>query len=156
MLRHECVVRGVNRPDSFVALPQSLVNKLIASTSNPASTRTSAFLFAIDEFDAFVVAWGGQVAATADGLEIARQILSAANIVDGARVSISLLSPDRAPPLAKTLVLTPRSPDDWELIELHATDLEANLLTQLMVVNRRVAELPVWLAPSVVARPPHR
>lgn len=145
MLRQECVVRGVNRPDSFVALPQSLINRLITNADD------NGFFFSIDEFDHFVVAWGGQVAASPDEVEISRHLLLASSMIDGARVTLTAL-PRASLPLASTLVLTPRTADDWELIELHAADLEANLLNQLMVVNRRLPDVPVWLAPSVLAR----
>ena len=49
-------------------------------------------------------------------------------LMDGQKIEISLLLD---PPLAHTVHIEPLTPADWEIIELHATFLELNLLSQI-------------------------
>jgi peroxin-1 len=63
---------------------------------------------------------------------------------DGQKVTASL---HVDPPLAHTVNIEPLTPDDWEIIELHATFLELNLLSQI-----RALPNPVY-APANSAAP---
>ncbi|KAL8819921.1 MAG: hypothetical protein Q9223_001751 [Gallowayella weberi] len=67
---------------------------------------------------------------------------------DGQRASLLLHSD---PPLAHTVHIEPLTPADWEIIELHATFLELNLLSQI-----RALPNPSFLpSPSVQAQQTH-
>ncbi|KKY33752.1 putative peroxisome biosynthesis protein [Diaporthe ampelina] len=54
------------------------------------------------------------------------------------------------PPLAHTVNIEPLTPDDWEIIELHATFLELNLLSQI-----RALPNPAYSPPSGIKSSPH-
>lgn len=54
------------------------------------------------------------------------------------------------PPLAHTVNIEPLTPDDWEIIELHATFLELNLLSQI-----RALPNPAYSPPSGLKSSPH-
>ncbi|KAI3395423.1 hypothetical protein diail_1352 [Diaporthe ilicicola] len=54
------------------------------------------------------------------------------------------------PPLAHTINIEPLTPDDWEMIELHATFLELNLLKQI-----RALPNPAYTPPSGIKSSPH-
>jgi peroxin-1 len=54
------------------------------------------------------------------------------------------------PPLAHTVNIEPLTPDDWEIIELHATFLELNLLSQI-----RALPNPAYAPPSGTQSSPH-
>lgn len=54
------------------------------------------------------------------------------------------------PPLAHTVNIEPLTPDDWEIIELHATFLELNLLSQI-----RALPNPNYSPPSGTKSSPH-
>ncbi|KUI57564.1 Peroxisome biosynthesis protein PAS1 [Cytospora mali] len=54
------------------------------------------------------------------------------------------------PPLAHTVNIEPLTPDDWEIIELHATFLELNLLSQI-----RALPNPAYTPASGVSTSPH-
>ncbi|MCJ1251584.1 Peroxisome biosynthesis protein pex1 [Trapelia coarctata] len=67
---------------------------------------------------------------------------------DGQKTNI-LLHVD--PPLAHTVNIEPLTPADWEIIELHATFLEVNLVAQI----RALPNPSFTGAPSTPARQPH-
>lgn len=54
------------------------------------------------------------------------------------------------PPLAHTVNIEPLTPDDWEIIELHATFLELNLLSQI-----RALPNPAYTPPSGIKSSAH-
>ncbi|KAF7544439.1 hypothetical protein G7046_g9786 [Stylonectria norvegica] len=54
------------------------------------------------------------------------------------------------PPLAHTINIEPLTPDDWEIIELHATFLELNLLSQI-----RALPNPAFKSPDGALVPSH-
>lgn len=54
------------------------------------------------------------------------------------------------PPLAHTVNIEPLTPDDWEIIELHATFLELNLLSQI-----RALPNPAYSPPAGTQSSPH-
>lgn len=54
------------------------------------------------------------------------------------------------PPLAHTVNIEPLTPDDWEIIELHATFLELNLLSQI-----RALPNPAYAPPSGAGQGAH-
>lgn len=66
---------------------------------------------------------------------------------DGQKVTASL---HIDPPLAHTVNIEPLTPDDWEIIELHATFLELNLLSQI-----RALPNPVYAPVNSTAPTPH-
>jgi peroxin-1 len=134
-------LRLVNKAHSFVALPRALLPR-----------HGSSHVFQVFDCAALLV-WGGEQCAD-DSVELSHQCAAALALLDSQRITVSQLSLEdaNALPLASRVSLTPLSVDDWELIQLHAADIEASLLAQLTLLNRAAAFVPVWLAPSVVAR----
>ncbi|KAI1003306.1 Peroxisome biosynthesis protein [Podosphaera aphanis] len=61
-------------------------------------------------------------------VEIDSTFARALNLVDGQKVTASL---HLDPPVAHTINIEPLTPEDWEIIELHATFLELNLIAQI-------------------------
>lgn len=61
-------------------------------------------------------------------VEIDPTLASTLGLVEGQKVMTTIHAD---PPLAHTVNIEPLTPDDWEIIELHATFLELNLLSQI-------------------------
>lgn len=104
--------------------PQSLLVALStssSSTSTPSSTTT------------LYLGLSGLPSSTPTTLDIDRAYASALNLPDRSTVQVDLLS--RAP-VASRVHITPQTPDDWDLIELHAADVESTLLSQVRAVAR--------------------
>jgi len=68
-------------------------------------------------------------------------------ISDGLKVTASL---HFDPPIAHTIHIEPLTPEDWEIIELHATFLELNLVSQI-----RALPSPHYTAPNGSTVVPH-
>lgn len=66
-------------------------------------------------------------------------------LVDGQRVAVSV---HVEPPLVHTLNIEPLTPEDWEMVELHAQSLELNLIAQVRAVpNPAFAPAGIAIAP---------
>ncbi|KAK1532498.1 ATPase [Colletotrichum costaricense] len=61
-------------------------------------------------------------------VEIDATLASTLGLTDGQKVTASI---HVDPPVAHTINIEPLTPEDWEMIELHATFLELNLLSQV-------------------------
>src|SRR6266536_5108564 len=61
-------------------------------------------------------------------VEIDATFARALGLSDGQKVTASI---HVDPPLAHTINIEPLTPEDWEIIELHATFLELNLINQI-------------------------
>jgi peroxin-1 len=61
-------------------------------------------------------------------IEIDATFARTLGISDGQKVTASL---HVDPPIAHTVHIEPLTPEDWEIIELHATFLELNLVAQI-------------------------
>ncbi|TVY22528.1 Peroxisome biosynthesis protein [Lachnellula hyalina] len=68
-------------------------------------------------------------------------------IVDGQKVTATI---HMDPPLAHTVEIEPLTPEDWEIIELHATFLELNMMHQI-----RALPNPNYIPPNGSAPGPH-
>ena len=64
-------------------------------------------------------------------VEIDATFASALQLEDGQKVTATI---HVDPPLASTISIEPLTPEDWEMIELHATFLEINLMNQIRAV----------------------
>lgn len=73
-------------------------------------------------------------------IEIDATFARTLGLSDGQKVTASL---HVDPPLAHTVNIEPLTPADWEIIELHATFLELNLLSQI-----RALPNPLYVGPS--------
>ncbi|KAI9796312.1 MAG: Peroxisome biosynthesis protein pex1 [Piccolia ochrophora] len=75
---------------------------------------------------------GRKASVQADGdasfVEIDATLARMLRLAEGQRVDLSL---HFDPPVAHTINIEPQTPDDWDIIELHATFLELNLLSQI-------------------------
>uniref|UniRef100_M4BRU0 Peroxisomal ATPase PEX1 N-terminal C-lobe domain-containing protein n=1 Tax=Hyaloperonospora arabidopsidis (strain Emoy2) TaxID=559515 RepID=M4BRU0_HYAAE len=56
-----------------------------------------------------------------------------------------------AVPIARQMSVEPSTPDDWELIQLHAGGIETVLLRQVCVVNDKQV-IPIWVNQNAVIR----
>ncbi|KAK3694303.1 P-loop containing nucleoside triphosphate hydrolase protein [Podospora appendiculata] len=79
-------------------------------------------------------------------LEIDATLAATVGLQDGQRV-VAIIHFD--PPLAHTVNIEPLTPEDWEMIELHGTFLEDNLLFQIRAIPN-----PLY-APGGAASAPH-
>lgn len=68
-------------------------------------------------------------------------------LTEGSKVDIGLHG---EPPVATTVHFEPNTAEDWEVIELHASFLEDNLLSQLRALTT-VHPLTIYLTPTVTA-----
>ncbi|KAB8302066.1 hypothetical protein EYC80_005517 [Monilinia laxa] len=68
-------------------------------------------------------------------------------ISDGQKVTASI---HVDPPVAHTINIEPLTPEDWEIIELHATFLELNFINQI-----RALPNPSFTSPNGPSAPPH-
>ncbi|KAI1384926.1 AAA-domain-containing protein [Hypoxylon trugodes] len=80
-------------------------------------------------------------------VEIDATLAATLGVPDGQKV-MAIIHVD--PPLAHTVNIEPLTPEDWEIIELHATFLELNLLSQI-----RALPNPAYTAPQGQSASPH-
>lgn len=80
-------------------------------------------------------------------VEIDPTLARTLGLTDGQKVMTTIHTD---PPLAHTINIEPLTPDDWEIIELHATFLELNLLSQI-----RALPNPAYTPPSGIASSTH-
>jgi len=79
-------------------------------------------------------------------VEIDTSFARTLGLYDGLKVAASL---HIDPPIAHTINIEPLTPEDWEIIELHATFLELNLMNQI-----RALPNPNYTPASGQAQPP--
>ncbi|KAM9308068.1 peroxisomal ATPase PEX1 [Gastrophryne carolinensis] len=79
--------------------------------------------------------------AEATVVELNRQLGEKLGLEDGQQV---FLKPCPNVPSCREVTVEPLSADDWEILELHASALEANLLDQIRIVYPQ-AVFPVWV-----------
>ncbi|RHX97488.1 hypothetical protein DYB25_007607 [Aphanomyces astaci] len=60
------------------------------------------------------------------------QLTDAMDAMPGLRISVSVVP---SMPVAQSVEMEPSSPDDWEIIQLHAGYLESDILRQVCVVQ---------------------
>lgn len=80
-------------------------------------------------------------------VEIDPTLASTLGLEEGQKVMTTIHAD---PPLAHTVNIEPLTPDDWEIIELHATFLELNLLSQI-----RALPNPAFVSASGTSIGPH-
>ncbi|KAK2061238.1 ATPase [Colletotrichum caudatum] len=80
-------------------------------------------------------------------VELDATLANTLGITDGQKVTASI---HVDPPVAHTINIEPLTPEDWEMIELHATFLELNLLSQV-----RALPNPAFISSSGSLVPPH-
>lgn len=80
-------------------------------------------------------------------VEIDPTLASTLGLNEGQKVMVTIHAD---PPLAHTVNIEPLTPDDWEMIELHATFLELNLLSQI-----RALPNPACVSASGASTGPH-
>ncbi|KAK9451685.1 P-loop containing nucleoside triphosphate hydrolase protein [Limtongia smithiae] len=68
-------------------------------------------------------------------------------LVEGAKVTLSIVV---NPPVANVIYLEPATPQDWDIVDLHAQYLEANMLSQVRAVSTK-QPLLVYLSSATVA-----
>jgi peroxin-1 len=78
-------------------------------------------------------------------VEIDAKFATTVGLQDGQRVVVNL---HVDPPTAHTISIEPLTPDDWEMIELHATFLEINLVNQIRAIPNPVFTPAPGVAPS--------
>ncbi len=89
----------------------------------------------------------GKVAGDVSLVEIDATFARTLGLSDGQKVSVSI---HVDPPVAHTVHIQPLTPEDWEIIELHATFLEINLMAQI-----RALPNPNYTPASGAKYPPH-
>lgn len=79
-------------------------------------------------------------------IEIDPTLARTLGLQDGQKV-MTIIHTD--PPLAHTVNIEPLTPDDWEIIELHATFLELNLLSQIRALPNPAYSPASGISPSL-------
>ncbi|KAK2038376.1 ATPase [Colletotrichum somersetense] len=80
-------------------------------------------------------------------VELDATLAKTLGITDGQKITVSI---HIDPPVAHTINIEPLTPEDWEMIELHAEFLETNLLSQV-----RALPNPAFTSSSGSLVPPH-
>ncbi len=78
-------------------------------------------------------------------MEIDSTLAAALQIQDGQKVMTII---HLEPPIASTINIEPLTPEDWEIIELHATFLELNLQHQVRALPNPLYSATPGLPPS--------
>ncbi|WVO15893.1 hypothetical protein L204_103558 [Cryptococcus depauperatus] len=119
--------------------PQSLILYVspIASPSSSSIQQKAAYL-----------GWSGLNAAATvsqmdgvENLEVDPEVAMSLGWAEGTVVEIAVI---HNPTIAKSVSVTPLTPDDWEILEQHASFLENNLLSQLRAAQKG-QEMHVWV-----------
>jgi peroxin-1 len=150
------VVRYTYRNDYNVGVPPSLGNAILARTNTLDHTHRTVLGISWSSFDTppiahkVYVAWDGQLTGSEKPwpsapqtenhphvyyhqpyLEIDTNLGKAFELPEGTQVSIKIC---RRACTAERIYVVPHSPDDWELVQMHAENLEVNLLKHVQVV----------------------
>eukprot|EP00403_Amphidinium_massartii_P007023 CAMPEP_0178374380 /NCGR_PEP_ID=MMETSP0689_2-20121128/2347_1 /TAXON_ID=160604 /ORGANISM="Amphidinium massartii, Strain CS-259" /LENGTH=1121 /DNA_ID=CAMNT_0019994349 /DNA_START=70 /DNA_END=3431 /DNA_ORIENTATION=- len=104
--------------------------RVLACTASSSSARTELYL-----------GWRGEAALGRATLEIAQPFAACFGLHDGQMVEV-VARP--SVPVAKGIMVQPRSIDDFEVVELSAAYIEEHLLEQVAVLAPSVA-FPVWI-----------
>ncbi|KJE00988.1 peroxin-1 [Cryptococcus gattii NT-10] len=124
------------------ARPQSLILHLspVLSLSSSSSSRQPKTAY---------LGWSGlnaaanvsQVGDGVESVEVDPEVAMSLGWSEGILVEIALI---HNPVIAKSVSVTPMSPDDWEILEQHVSFLENNLLSQLRAAQKG-QEIDVWV-----------
>ncbi|TYZ66272.1 hypothetical protein PybrP1_005424 [[Pythium] brassicae (nom. inval.)] len=142
---------------SFVRLPRAFV---LAFLSGPDANGGATILeLSWETLDGYVqrvcVAWvGGLVKDRSDVIEISAEFARCCGIhelLEKAPQTLLGVHVVESLPVARQVNVEPCTPDDWELIQLHAGLLETELLRQMCVVNDKLVN-PIWVHQNVLIR----
>ncbi|KDQ55035.1 hypothetical protein JAAARDRAFT_181043 [Jaapia argillacea MUCL 33604] len=156
-------IHYVSLHSSLVNLPISIYGPLLERNIRPQNLAVHLKLFSdptaparpVDPKPEAYVGWTGMASASSlahfnnsqsaekglETIEIDPQFAQSLGLSQGAVVDIGLLYDL---PSAKSVATEPISTDDWEIIELHATHVEATLLSQVRVASIG-QEIDVWV-----------
>eukprot|EP01043_Picozoa_sp_COSAG02_P086157 COSAG02_NODE_23666_length_711_cov_1.558824_1_plen_141_part_10 len=130
----EMVVHLVPSKDAFVSLPPSVVDQIFAASEN-----TASMVFRLEWKGAdgaartACVSWmGGASTNGTQDLEIPMELGGCIGLGEGQQVRVKALKSVKR---ARTVNVTPLTEDDWEVVELYPSELEAQLLNQLQIVS---------------------
>eukprot|EP00292_Cryptomonas_paramecium_P012053 CAMPEP_0113698760 /NCGR_PEP_ID=MMETSP0038_2-20120614/22899_1 /TAXON_ID=2898 /ORGANISM="Cryptomonas paramecium" /LENGTH=291 /DNA_ID=CAMNT_0000621979 /DNA_START=18 /DNA_END=889 /DNA_ORIENTATION=- /assembly_acc=CAM_ASM_000170 len=157
-------VQRVPAKNCFVALPAQIVDFLASQQSNLIATLELKWSSHIQRDGVAVgrdtqgapglstrcvlVSWCGGSSLAHDRLEVPASLAECLGLPDGVNVEAII----RADILPCTRVdVEPVSSDDWEIIEIHAEQLEEQLLNQARVVTVGQV-LPIWVHTSTLVR----
>ncbi|ERS95765.1 hypothetical protein HMPREF1624_07840 [Sporothrix schenckii ATCC 58251] len=119
------------RPDSSGPTPSVQRSIFVGWTGMP-SRRKMASLVGRDSITSSARGGGGRTGGGSDQeiavVEIDATFAHTLGLHDGQKVTATI---HLDPPLAHTINIEPLTPEDWEMVELHATFLEINLMNQI-------------------------
>ena len=98
-----------------------------------------------------LVTWAGASSAKNDTLELSHSLCDAIGLRDGVELTVTLR---RNVPTVSRMFVEPLSPDDWEVIQLHAGLLEDQVLNQVRAVSEGMT-LPLWISDSSMVKSRH-
>ena len=144
------VVHLVPSKDAFVSLPPSVVDSIFAANDNATS-----MVFRLDwktedgAAHSACVSWmGGASSSGTQDIEIPVELGGCIGLGEGQQVRVKAL---KAVKRASTVNVTPLTEDDWEVVELYPSELEAQLLNQLQIVSIDTV-IPIWTSNGVCLR----
>ncbi|KAI8803942.1 P-loop containing nucleoside triphosphate hydrolase protein [Cladochytrium replicatum] len=156
-------IRLVSSKTCLVALPQAWLNLLWDNLKGENSTLPLELVWSHPTEDnrnahkRAYVSWAGAAAANpqvqlngpqADYIEIDTTFAAALGLADGQEVTLRLAKNVQP---ATTINVEPLTPDDWEILELHAEYLEGQFLSQIRVVSPGQT-ISIWIHHSTLIR----
>jgi len=132
---------------TWIGLPSSLAGRLLGEGRLPLTFRLQLFAGpGVPVGAPHFLGWSGSISETGK-VSISSRLGVLMQIPEGASVVVTPLSKVAE---AKTVVLEPASSDDWEVVELNATEIEGRLLEQCGVVSMH-RSLPIWIQGQMIA-----
>ena len=146
----QLVVHLVASKDAFVSLPPNVVDQIFAANDS-----TASMVFRLEWKDSdgaprtACVSWmGGASTNGTQDLEIPMELGGCIGLGEGQQVRVKALKSVKR---ARTVNVTPLTEDDWEVVELYPSELEAQLLNQVQIVSVDTV-IPIWTSNGVCLR----
>ncbi|CAE7435812.1 PEX1 [Symbiodinium natans] len=138
------VVEFGEKANCYASLHSNDAAELFRSSSRREFCKTLRLQHAAG--DVFV-GWVGENSLTPGKLVLSKPFAECLALEEGEQVDAF----PHAPPIASTVMVQPNSIDDWEVVELQASFIEENLLSQVAVLMPGLS-FPVWVHGQLVAK----
>lgn len=95
-----------------------------------------------------ILAWSGDRSQKSDRVELGNDLGASLLLSSETEVETTIVPSAAVRPASRVLV-EPTSPDDWEILSLHAGYLEDQLINQVAVLHQGMS-LPLWINVSTM------
>ena len=132
---------------SWVGLPPSFSTRLLENL--PVVLKVQLYAaHAVPVGTPCYLSWSGTVSESGT-ISVSSQLGHLLPLPEGATVHVTPLD-STAVTEAKRVILEPASPDDWEVVELNADEIEGRLLEQCGVASAG-RQMPIWVSGQMMA-----